>query len=383
MRVFNPTRLSEARAYNKMTGEELANLIGVKKQAISQFENKKANPEYETVCKISRELHFPVEYFYEDNLCVLQGNTYFRALFSSNKRDLNSQKIKARYVAQIYESLTQYVDFSPYNVPSFEDTSDIPSIAQKLRDYWGLGQEPISDMVGLMERNGIIMSEFATDSKKIDAFSQYGEINNIPYHCVVLGTEKLSFARRQFSCAHELGHIVLHEKFEDLSGINREDFRKREDEANLFAAEFLLPKKAFLADLQVYANRLQRYVELKRKWKVSIAAMVVRAHNLKAINDSQYQYLIRQISKNNWRTNEPLDDYLTVKHPKAIKQAINLILLNDVLTGKELLKQIANTGMTLPKVVVDEVINLEPDVIVIDQTDSDSNVIQFAQLKSR
>ena len=28
----------------------------------------------------------------------------------------------------------------------------------------------------------------------------------------VLGTEKPSFARRQFSCAHELGHIVLHEK---------------------------------------------------------------------------------------------------------------------------------------------------------------------------
>ena len=137
----------------------------------------------------------------------------------------------------------------------------------------------------------------------------------------------------------------------------------------------MLPKKAFLADLQVYANRLQRYVELKRKWKVSIAAMVVRAHNLKAINDRQYQYLIRQISKNNWRTNEPLDDYLTVKQLKAIKQAINLILLNDVLTGKELLKQIANTGMTLPKVVVDEVINLEPDVIVIDETDSDSNVI--------
>ena len=86
----------------------------------------------------------------------------------------------------------------------------------------------------------------------------------------------------------------MHEKFEDLSGINREDFRKREDEANLFASEFLLPRKAFLSDLQLYANRLNRYVELKRKWKVSIAAMVMRAHSLKAISDSQYQYLMRQ-----------------------------------------------------------------------------------------
>lgn len=382
MRAFNPARLAEARAYNKMTGEELANLIGVKKQAISQFENNKARPEYETVCKMSKALHFPIEFFYEENVDVLQGNTYFRALFSSNKRDLNSQKIKARYVAQIYGTLARYVDFPPYNVPTFDDTSDIPLIAQNLRDYWGLGQEPISDMVALMERNGIIMSEFATDSNKIDAFSQYGEINNIPYRCVVLGTEKLSFARRQFSCAHELGHIILHEKFEDLSGINREDFRKREDEANLFASEFLLPRKAFLSDLQLYANRLNRYVELKRKWKVSIAAMVMRAHSLKAISDSQYQYLMRQISQNGWRTTEPLDDYLPLKRPKVIKQAINLIILNDVLSGKQLLDGISSCGMTLPKEVVDEVINLEPDTIVIDETETSAKIIPFVQLKT-
>ena len=39
MSQFNSEHLAEARAYNKMTGEELASLIGVKKQAISQFEN--------------------------------------------------------------------------------------------------------------------------------------------------------------------------------------------------------------------------------------------------------------------------------------------------------------------------------------------------------
>lgn len=383
MRIFNPARLSEARAYNKITGEELANLVGVKKQAISQFENNKANPEYETVCKISKALHFPIEYFYEEDAPILQGNTYFRALFSSNKRDLNSQKIKTKYVAQIYHTLAKYVDFPPYNVPCIEDTSDISLVAQNLRDYWGLGLEPIPDMVSLMERNGIIMSEFATDSKKIDAFNQYIEINQIPYRCVVLGTEKPSFVRRQFSCAHELGHIILHEKFEDLSGINRDDFRKREDEANTFASEFLLPRKSFLADLQVYANKLNRYVELKRKWKVSIAAMIVRAHDLDAINDNQYQYLMRQISQNGWRTIEPLDDYLPIKQPKAIKQAINLILLNNVLSGKELLREIKGAGVTLPKDVIDEVINLDSNVIVTDETDLSSKIISFAQLKSK
>lgn len=383
MSKFNASRLVDARAYNKITGEELANLIGVKKQAISQFENKKAYPEYDTVYKMSAVLHFPIEFFYENDVNMLEGNTYFRALFTSNKKDLSSQKIKTRYVAQIYGTLARYVDFRPYNVPNVEEYTDIPSLAQRLRDYWGLGQDPIPDMVGLLERNGIIMSEFATDSKKIDAFSQYGEINGIPYRCVVLGTEKSSFVRRQFSCAHELGHILMHEKYEDLKDISREDFRKREDEANTFAAEFLLPKDAFLADLRFYANKLNRYIELKRKWRVSIAAMVVRAHDLNAISDYQYQYLMRQISQNGWRQVEPLDEYLPLRHPKALKQAVNLVILNDILTGTQLLQEIRKDGISLPKNVVDEVLSLEPDTIVEDDYDTNPKIIPFAQLKSK
>lgn len=381
MSQFNSEHLAEARAYNKMTGEELAGLIGVKKQAISQFENKKTEPDYGTVCRMSEVLNFPVSFFYEKTVPGLMGNTYFRAPFSSNKKDLNSQKIKTRFVAQIYGTLARYVDFCPYNVPEFRDTQNIASVAQRLRDYLGLGQEPIQDMISLMERNGIIMSEFATDTKKIDAFYQYGEIGDNAYHCVVLGTEKPSFVRRQFSAAHELGHIVLHEKFNDLDEVSREDFRKREDEANEFAAEFLLPKAAFLNDLKMYPNKLTHYIELKRKWRVSISAMVVRAYNLKAISQNQYQYLMRQISKNGWRTEEPLDDYIPLTHPKALRQAVNLIILNNVLSGQQLLNEFKADGISLSKFVVDEVLSLDPDTITLDSSQAESKIVPFAKLK--
>ena len=381
MTRFNPARLAEARAYNKMTGEELANFVGIKKQAISQFENGKASPEYDTLRKISDVLGFPIKFFYEEPSPVLEGHTYFRALFSSSKKDLVSQKIKTRYVTHIYNTLARFVDFRPYNIPEIEDTSSIAKTAQLLRDYWGLGQDPIPDMVGLMERNGIIMSEFATDSKKIDAFSQYNEIQNIPYYCVVLGTEKRSFSRRQFSCAHELGHILLHEKFEDSEGITREDFRKRESEANEFASCFLLPHEAFLHDLQHHANKLNKYIDLKRKWKVSISAMVMRAKALDAINTSQYQYLMRQISQNGWRTAEPLDDYLPLKHPKALKQAVNIIILNNRLSGTQLVREFEKDGISLPKSVIDEVLSLEPEAITFDESEMPSNIIPFASLK--
>lgn len=43
------------------------------------------------------------------------------------------------------------------------------------------------------------------------------------------------------------------------------------------------------------------------RWHCSMQAMIYRAHQLKAITDNQYQYMMRQVSKKGWRTNEPGD----------------------------------------------------------------------------
>lgn len=383
MSDFNPNRLKEARIYRKMTIEELAGYIGVKKQAVSQFENGKSEPEFETLNAISKHLNFPIRYFREgDSAFTKVGNTYFRALYSSNKKDLNSQRLKAYYVALIQHSLSEYIDFPLLNIPQFDHVGDMESLTMQVRDYWGLGEEPISDMVSVLERNGIIVSEFSTDGKKIDAFYQYGEIQGREYYCVVLGTDKLTFARRQFNAAHELAHILLHEKYDDLNEINREEFRQREDEANKFASALLLPKDAFIRDVKLYSNKLNYYVELKRKWKVSVAAMIVRAFDLEVINANQYQYLMRQLSKNGWRTGEPLDEYMIVKRPKAIKQAINLLILNGHLTPKQVLELFSRNGVSLPKDVIDEVLNLEPDILPSENDEEGSaRIIQFPRIK--
>lgn len=374
---FNPVRLNEARLYRKMTIEELANTVGVKKQAISQFENGKTSPEFDTLRAISGALDFPIRFFIEDiSDTTTIGNTYFRAPFSSNKKDLNSQRIKAKYVAYIQSCLSEYVDFPPLNLPRFDDIfngiDDIEHIANQTRDFWGLGREPIPDMVALLERNGIIVSEFSTEGRTIDAFYQYGEMFGKEYYCVVLGTDKLTFARRQFNAAHELAHILLHERNNDIDELDRIEFRRREDEANKFASAFLLPKDAFSQDIRPYCNKLNYYVELKRKWKVSVAAMIVRAFDLEIISPNQYQYLMRQMSHNGWRTKEPLDEYMVVKQPKALKQAINMLLLNDYLSAKQIFGLFAKYHISLPKDVVDEVLNLEPDTLP-DATDEDTD----------
>ena len=73
---------------------------------------------------------------------------------------------------------------------------------------------------------------------------------------------------------------------------------------------------------------------------------------------------------------------MPLRHPKALKQAVNLIILNDILTGSQLLEEIGRSGVSLPKKVVDEILSLEPDTIVEDDIESNAKLIPFAQLKT-
>ena len=98
----NSTRLKEARLYRCMTMDELALDIGINKQAISQFENKKAYPEPLTLRRMADALDFPYAFFVEDDPQSVIGNTYFRALYTSKKKNLASQQIKDKYLVRIY-----------------------------------------------------------------------------------------------------------------------------------------------------------------------------------------------------------------------------------------------------------------------------------------
>lgn len=344
IKVFNGDRLRTARIYRGKTIAELAEEVSVTKQAISQFENGKA-PGLETLLRLISALGFPREYFYEEDKDKIQiGNTYFRALLSSKKKDRMSQIEKTKIVASIYHFLNKYVEFPKLNLPDRNfNINEIEKNANEVRQYWGLGSEPISNMVRLLEKNGIVVTSFSTDGDDIDAFSQHQQVEEDEYYFVVLGDDKKSATRRQFDAAHELGHILLHDWSHDVELLSREEFRQVESEANHFAAAFLLPREAFVNDL-VYPSKLDYYVELKKKWRVSISAMIVRAYQLKVISNNQYQNLMKQVSKKGWRSKEPLDDIIQVSRPSLMRKAVEILTVNQVMSGNQIVKQLSNNN---------------------------------------
>ena len=159
----------------------------------------------------------------------------------------------------------------------------------------------------------MIVTGFNTNESKIDAFSQrtllksrdnyQGEIFLI---AVDQGTKPMG--RIRFDLAHELAHVLLHPWSEGLDMIPKEEFKHREAQANMFAGAFLLPAESFIKDVRAYPTDLKYYLWLKRKWRVSVAAMVYRSRQLEIITSNQHQYMMRQISKNGWRKQEPDDE---------------------------------------------------------------------------
>lgn len=339
---FNSERLKKARMYRSMTVAELADKIGCQRQTISMYENKKIyKPDDSTIRKLSSALHFPEKYFYEQNANINIGSTYFRSLLTTNKKYRSEQVQKIEFVSQIYDFLNDYVEFPCLNLPQIEPGSTPENAANVLRNYWGLGDKPIQNIVYEVEQNGIIVTSFETSTNDIDAFSQF--INNHDENLFIIGysNNKTSAARIHFDIAHELGHICLHDWSEDLELLTKEEFKEREQEAHNFASALLLPETSFKKDVIHNPTSIPYYTQLKKKWKVSISAMIRRSFNLGIITYDEYQMLYRVLQRRGMRKVEPLDDSLITASPSLLKTSVQLLLEEKVFTPEEFMNELS------------------------------------------
>jgi Zn-dependent peptidase ImmA (M78 family) len=131
--------------------------------------------------------------------------------------------------------------------------------------------------------------------------------------------------RRRFTMAHELGHLVLHEdSYTDDHG---------EREANAFAAEFLMPAEQIRPQLRRLT--LKRALALKLEWHASVAALIIRAKDVKAITPAHATRLHKQRSGMGWTRNEPYSDALPNETPTTLER-VRQLLLDEGLTEDDI-----------------------------------------------
>ncbi len=127
--------------------------------------------------------------------------------------------------------------------------------------------------------------------------------------------------------------------------------------------------RRFFYEGRIYPNDLDYYVQLKKKWRVSIAAMLYRSCDLGLITQNQYQYMMRIMQKKNWRKNEPLDNILRTAKPSLLSDAVEVLLVNSVFTPSEFMTELANEGLAMNYTEVEMLLSLPKDTLKTVQSD--------------
>lgn len=374
---FNGDRLKKARIYRGLTVAELAERVGCQRQTLSMYEISKSQPtDKTTVARLAQELDFPVKYFYEHPNASAFGTVYFRSLLTTNKKYRSEQIVKMDYLSQIYSLLQDYVAFPEFESLDLPDNVTPEQAAYALRDAWGLGRGPVDNLISVVEQHGILVTSFSTSTNDVDAFSQFMAAVDTPTYIIAYSNNKTSAARIHFDIAHELGHICLHEWSEDIEDISKEEFKLKEREANDFASAFLLPEETFRKDAERGPQTITYYKQLKKKWKVSIAAMIRRSEKLGIISTEDYQNLIRVMQRRGLRKEEPLDDTLITASPALLKTSVIMLLQENVFSATEFMDELSNSyGLSIKATEVEYLLDLPAGTLAVPR------IIEFSRLQ--
>ena len=315
--MFNMGRFDLARQRRGLTKRELAHRLEVTDRTVSNWYSNQEVDE-KILEKAAEILDFPINFFYGREVEKIQVESVsFRALtkMTARKRDMAiSQTILAEMISdwidQNFELPLPNVpdlhelrsDFSTATIGSLDeaDENDVryyleysypEACADTVRKAWGLGEQPIPNLIALLESKGIRVFSLTDEAQDVDACCRW--TSGRPF--IFLNTSRTA-ERCRFDLAHELGHLVMH-KHGIIEGIHVEQ------EANAFASAFLMPRRSLLAD-PLRIPSLKSILSKKVIWQVSAAALTYRYNKLGIITDWNATSIYKQLAQRG-RNNEP------------------------------------------------------------------------------
>lgn len=307
------SRITLARLHKGWTKKQLAEKIGISAVAITKFENGTASPSTKNLKAIADCLGFPISFFSLDEIDIPSPECIsFRARRKMTRRQRDQALSNSTFGLMLSDWMDDEYSLPSVSIPDLSEL-DPSAAANYLRGCWGLGEQPIADMIALLEYHGVRVFSVQEASPVIDAYSFWDEDRNRPF--VFLTTSK-SPERRRMDAAHELGHLILHRKV-DLT----EGHRDLESEANQFASALLMPVHGFSSSIPP-VPALADLMAVKKEWKVPLAAATYRAHSLGLISDWQYRTYFQQISAKGFRSAEP--DSISPERSQVLEKIIAL-----------------------------------------------------------
>jgi Zn-dependent peptidase ImmA (M78 family)/DNA-binding XRE family transcriptional regulator len=348
---FSKDRLTQVRNARGLTAVSLADMIDVSQSTISLYEKGTQKPRQEILDRLARVLNVPPSYFLRPVLITKPNKLFYRSMSAATKGARARAQARYEWALEVIGYLLDFFNFPQVNLPDFDlpddfrslDSLTIESLAEQVRQHWILGNGPIANMIRTLESNGIIVWRTAFEAETLDAFSECRS----PHPVVVLSSDKENYFRSRFDAAHELGHLVLHKNVNAKALKKSSDFKIIEDQAHHFASAFLLPAMAYHKEL--WGVSLDAFRSLKPRWNISIAVQIMRARQLRLVNEDQEKRLWINLSRRGWRKQEPLDESTPSEKPNLVPQSIRMLIGEKVRTGDQIAQDLNLTASEIEK----------------------------------
>lgn len=293
--VANPEMLIMGRESRGYSQSYVASEAGVSQGYLSKGENGLIDVSGERLEAIARTLRYPVDFFVQQEHTAGVEALFHRRLRSVKASDLKQIQAQINVTrVQVKRLMRGIAVDAPYAFPRLDvdEVGGPERAAQLVRRAWVLPLGPVINVVRTIEAAGGVVVPISISTDKISAAAQWPPDEDRPYFFV---NAAHSGERQRFSLAHEIAHMVLHAYPE----------QEQEEQADRFASEFLMPEAEIRPQLKGRLN-VARLIDLKRYWRVSMAALIRRAGQLGILDPTRVTSMYKMLSARGWRKVEPM-----------------------------------------------------------------------------
>ncbi len=329
---FEIGRLSQVLAARRLSQAQLAALVGVSPATISKWRSGSQAPERDTLARLAGVVNVTPEWFTRAP-SVKVSLPLFRSNASAHVAARAMLEARVEWAQDVALALSEFVDYPVLNLPTRQFTDpdeitpdEIELAASECRDLWRIGRSAIPDLALAIEGAGVILVREETGISQIEGLSAWSEELDRPL--VLLSADKDNGYRSRFDLAHELGHLILHRHIPQPT--ERERHKQMEQQAHRFAGAFLLPAETFANEVRTPVT-LDDLLLLKRRWGVSVAAIVMRLRALKIVDEDGAQSLFKRRSARWGAKSEPGDGDRTPERPRLLRRTIDLLVEENVM----------------------------------------------------
>ena len=277
-----PRRLRQARLMRGLSLEKLSQSLStsVSRQAINKYEKGLMKPDSRVLIALANALDVKIDYFYRP-FTVEVDKVEFRKKPGFTERMAGAVKERVREELERYLEIEQLSESAiRFTLPRklIRNAEEARSFAVEIRSLLELGNDGISNVIEVLEDNGIKVIELS-ENNDFDGLSGYAN-GKIP---LIVINGNFPAERKRYTALHELAHLLL---------ITPEDLSSKEIEAicNIFASEMLLPSSVLIAKMGTARHdiSLSELTDIQRQFGISVDDIMLSLREHGVISERRY-----------------------------------------------------------------------------------------------